>query len=224
MEDGDMFENSIMVIEDDSFTRSTLCTALRSLGLNVVAESGSSREALVLGRTHQPSAALIDLDLGKGPTGIDLAIALRQIKRDIGIVFLTSYDDPRFLRPNLPPLPDGSQCLVKKSVREIATVTRAIKNAITSAKQNSSGSRALQSGGGVHLSELTDIQIETLRLVSQGLTNSEIAKQRFITVKSVEQTISRIAKILNLPQDITHNQRVHMARVFFRSSGAAPNE
>ena len=219
-----MFENSIMVIEDDSFTRSTLCAALRSLGLNVVAESGSSREALVLGKTHMPSAALIDLDLGKGPTGIDLAIALRQIKRDIGIVFLTSYDDPRFLRPNLPPLPVGSQYLVKKSVGEIATVTRAIKIAILSAKQNSSGSKALKSGGGVHLSELTNIQIETLRLVSQGLTNSEIAKQRFITIKSVEQTINRIAKILNLPQDITHNQRVHMARVFFRSSGAAPNE
>ena len=219
-----MLENSIMVIEDDSFTRSTLCAALRSLGLNVVAESGSSREALVLGRTHLPSAALIDLDLGKGPTGIDLAIALRKIKRDIGIVFLTSYDDPRFLRPNLPLLPVGSQYLVKKSVAEIATVTRAIENAILSAKQTGSGSRALQSGGGVQLSELTSIQIETLRLVSQGLTNSEIAKQRFINVKSVEQTINRVAKILDLPQDITHNQRVHMARVFFRSSGAAPNE
>ena len=219
-----MFEDSIMVVEDDSFTRSTLCVALRSLGLNVVAESGSAREALVLGRTHLPSAALIDLDLGKGPTGIDLAIALRQIKRDIGIVFLTSYDDPRFLRPNLPPLPAGSQYLVKKSVGEITTVTRAIRNAITSAKQGGGGARALKSGGGVHLSELTNIQIETLRLVSQGLTNSEIAKQRFITIKSVEQTINRIAKILNLPQDITHNQRVHMARVFFRSSGAAPNE
>ena len=219
-----MLENSIMVIEDDSFTRSTLCAALRSLGLNVVAESGSSREALVLGRTHLPSAALIDLDLGKGPTGIDLAIALRKIKRDIGIVFLTSYDDPRFLRPNLPPLPVGSQYLVKKSVGQIATVTRAIENAILSAKQTGSGSRALQSGGGVQLSELTSIQIETLRLVSQGLTNSEIAKQRFINVKSVEQTINRVAKILDLPQDVTHNQRVHMARVFFRSSGAAPNE
>ena len=219
-----MLENSIMVIEDDSFTRSTLCAALRSLGLNVVAESGSSREALVLGKTHLPSAALIDLDLGKGPTGIDLAIALRKIKRDIGIVFLTSYDDPRFLRPNLSPLPVGSQYLVKKSVAEIATVTRAIENAILSAKQTGSGSRALQSGGGVQLSELTSIQIETLRLVSQGLTNSEIAKQRFINVKSVEQTINRVAKILDLPQDITHNQRVHMARVFFRSSGAAPNE
>ena len=219
-----MLENSIMVIEDDSFTRSTLCAALRSLGLNVVAESGSSREALVLGRTHRPSAALIDLDLGKGPTGIDLAIALRKIKRDIGIVFLTSYDDPRFLRPNLSLLPVGSQYLVKKSVAEIATVTRAIENAILSAKQTGSGSRALQSGGGVQLSELTSIQIETLRLVSQGLTNSEIAKQRFINVKSVEQTINRVAKILDLPQDITHNQRVHMARVFFRSSGAAPNE
>ena len=219
-----MFENSIMVIEDDSFTRSTLSAALRSLGLNVVAESGSAREALVLGRIHLPSAALIDLDLGKGPTGIDLAIALREIKPNIGIVFLTSYDDPRFLRSNLPPLPVGSQYLVKKSVGEIATVTRAIKSAITSSNQASSGSRAIKSGGGAHLSRLTNVQIETLRLVSQGLTNSEIAKQRFITVKSVEQTINRIAKILNLPQEVTHNQRVHMARVFFRSSGAAPKE
>ena len=219
-----MFEDSIMVVEDDSFTRSTLCVALRSLGLNVVAESGSAREALVLGRTHLPSAALIDLDLGKGPTGIDLAIALRQIKRDIGIVFLTSYDDPRFLRPNLPRLPVGSHYLIKKSVAEIATVTRAIENAILSAKKTSSGSRALQSGEQVNLSELTNIQIETLRLLSQGLTNSEIANQRFITVKSVEQTINRIAKMLNLPQNITHNQRVHMARVFFRGSGSAPKE
>ena len=219
-----MVEDSIMIVEDDSFTRSTLCAALQSLGLNVIADSGSAKEALVLGRTHMPNVALIDLDLGKGPTGIDLAHALRHIKRDIGIVFLTSYDDPRFLRPNLPPLPVGSQYLVKKSVGDIATVTRSIQNAITSVKQILAGSRAQKSDAGVHVSELTNTQIETLRLVSQGLTNSEIAKQRFITVKSVEQTINRIAKILNLPQDITHNQRVHMARVFFRSSGSAPHE
>lgn len=219
-----MFKDTIMIVEDDSFTRSTLSAALRSLGINVVAESGSSREALVLGKTHLPSAALIDLDLGKGPTGIDLAYALRQVKRDIGIVFLTSYDDPRFLRPNLPPLPAGSQYLVKKSVGDIAIVTRSIKNSITSAQDMSRGSRTQKSGAGIHFSELTDIQIETLRLVSQGLTNSEIAKLRFITIKSVEQTINRIAKILNLPQDTTHNQRVHMARVFFRGSGAAPSE
>lgn len=219
-----MFEDSIMIVEDDSFTRSTLSAALRSLGINVVAESGSSREALVLGRTHLPSAALIDLDLGKGPTGIDLAYALRQVKRDIGIVFLTSYDDPRFLRPNLPPLPAGSQYLVKKSVGDIAIVTRSIKNAITSAHEMSRGSKTQKSEAGIYFSVLTDIQIETLRLISQGLTNSEIAKLRFITIKSVEQTINRIAKILNLPQDTTHNQRVHMARVFFRGSGAAPSE
>lgn len=219
-----MFEHSVLIVEDDSFTRSTLCAALRSLGINIIADSGSAKEALVLGKTHLPTAALIDLDLGKGPTGVDLAHALRHIKFDIGIVFLTSYDDPRFLRSNLPALPTGSQYLVKKSVGDIATVTRAIKHAITSAQEMSSSSRAQNFGAGIHFSELTNIQIETLRLVSQGLTNSEIAKQRFITIKSVEQTINRIAKILDLPQDITHNQRVHMARVFFRSSGTAPSE
>ena len=33
-----MVEDSIMIVEDDSFTRSTLCAALQSLGLNVIAD------------------------------------------------------------------------------------------------------------------------------------------------------------------------------------------
>jgi DNA-binding NarL/FixJ family response regulator len=171
-----------------------------------------------------PAAALIDLDLGKGPTGIDLAHALRRLKRDIGIIFLTTYDDPRFLRANLQPLPAGTEYLVKKSISDITIVTNAINRAIASAGVNMKGKRPLRLTTGVRSSELTDIQIETLRLLSQGMTNSEIALARTITEKSVEQTISRIARILELPNKSTHNQRVHMARVFFRMSGLSQPE
>jgi DNA-binding NarL/FixJ family response regulator len=59
--------------------------------------------------------------------------------------------------------------------------------------------------------------------VSEGLTNSEIAKLRDISEKSVEQTINRIVKALELPKNPNHNQRVHLARVFFRMSGARPS-
>ena len=60
--------------------------------------------------------------------------------------------------------------------------------------------------------------------MSEGLTNAEIAQTRFISEKSVEQTISRIAKILALPNEAPRNQRVHMARIFFRLTGATPSE
>jgi len=218
-----MKESSVMVVEDDSFTRSTLCAALISLGIKVVAETGSVKDAISLTQKHLPDACLIDLDLGKGPTGIDLAYALRKLKTDIGIVFLTTYDDPRFLRSNMSALPLDAEYLVKKSVKDISVVVTTLQRAINSGQKIKSRTAFKKSLPITENSNLTDIQIETLRLVSQGLTNNEIAKLRFITEKSVEQTISRISKILNIPKDSTHNQRVHMARVFFRNSGAPPN-
>jgi DNA-binding NarL/FixJ family response regulator len=214
--------HSVMVVEDDSFTRSTLCTALTSLGIKIVAETGSIKEAISLAREHKPDVCLIDLDLGKGPTGIDLAYALRKLKTDIGIVFLTTYDDPRFLRSNMSVLPGGAEYLVKKSVKDILVVVSTLQRAIDSGKNVGERNLIQSSLPRTQNLELTDLQVETLRLVSQGLTNTEIAKLRFITEKSVEQTLSRISKILSIPKDSTHNQRVHMARVFFRNSGAPP--
>ena len=59
----------------------------------------------------------------------------------------------------------------------------------------------------------------TLRMVAQGHTNGEIAKQRFVSEKAVEQTIAKIAKALDIPAATNQNQRVHIARVFFRLTG-----
>ena len=48
---------------------------------------------------------------------------------------------------------------------------------------------------------LTDVQIETMRLVAEGLTNAEIAERRVVAVKSVENLIARIAKQLDIGND-----------------------
>lgn len=57
----------VLVVEDDGFTRTTLCAALRGLGIDVVADTGSAAQALDLAARHTPDAALLDLDLGPGP-------------------------------------------------------------------------------------------------------------------------------------------------------------
>ena len=70
------------------------------------------------------------------------------------------------------------------------------------------------------LNDLTDIQIETLRLVAQGLSNSEIAKVRFVSEKSVEQIVARIAQHLSISPDRTRNLRVILAGEYFKWLGA----
>jgi DNA-binding NarL/FixJ family response regulator len=203
-----MVEIKILVVEDDAFTRTTLCNALRLHRLTVVGEAPSPSIAMGMVDKLSPDVVLIDLDLGKGPTGIDLAHAIRSAKPNTGIVFLTSYDDPRFHRPNLPALPPGSEYLVKRSVSDIEQITKAIIRAVNAGDILQKKPRIRSSSIGVQFSELSDIQVETIRLVSLGMTNAEIAKTRFITEKSVEQMVGRIAHSLGISQSPAHNMRV----------------
>ena len=114
-----------IVVEDDDFTRLMITTALKEQGLEVVLNTPSPSVALEKSIDLKPDLAILDLHLGKGPTGIDLAVALRSQQPKIGILMLTSFEDPRLLNPNLPKLPFGGVYLTKKSVGEIQTLNNA---------------------------------------------------------------------------------------------------
>ncbi|MDH6277124.1 two-component system nitrate/nitrite response regulator NarL [Aurantimicrobium minutum] len=206
-------EEKVIVVEDDAFTRLTLVATLRSQGLSVVHEGGSASTAVLAAEELRPHIAVLDLHLGEGPTGIDVARSLRRQNPMIGIVFLTSYDDPRFLNANLQPPPAGTQYLTKKSVTSVDVLIAAMKNSLVASSVSPARIQLPAFG------HLTDLQVETLRLVAQGHSNAEIAKRRFVKEKSIERTIARVAKALGISHDTSQNQRVHIAKVYFRALG-----
>lgn len=203
----------VLVLEDDPFTRLSIVAALRHFGFDVVAEEAEPGKAIERARAVKPEVAMLDLHLGKGATGLDVAKELRRVNPRIGIVMLTSFEDPRLLGPSLPPVPKGTVYLTKKSVQNLALLKAAVNDAATAALDNSEPENVSAFG------RLSDVQIETLRLVAEGLSNSEIAKRRFVTEKSVEVTISRVMKSLGISASAELNQRVHVAGIYFRSIG-----
>lgn len=207
-----MNQVKIIVIEDDDFTRFTLIATLKTNNFNVVAEANNAGLAISRAMEHRPDVALIDLDLGKGPTGIDLSIVLRKNLPEIGIVFLTSYKDPRLLRTSLPELPKGSIFLVKQDTNNPDHLTKRILEAVNQKNQNTNVDQQIET-------DFTDSQIETLKLLAEGLSNSEIAKKRFVTEKAVEVTIARLAKKFDVPYDSASNQRVVLANKVFSMMG-----
>ncbi|MFM2024502.1 MAG: hypothetical protein RLZZ56_515 [Actinomycetota bacterium] len=199
----------VAVVEDDALMRLALVTALKIADLEVSFEAASGAEAVEKARIIGSDAAILDLYLGEGPTGLDVAQVMRRLNPNLGLVFLTSFEDPRLLNAALPEIPLGAQYLTKGSLNDIQSLLNALAK-----------SMALNSTETVGvLGKLTNNQVEILKLVANGLSNSEISKQRFVTEKSVEVAISRIAKILGLTADSTQNQRVHIAQVYFRASG-----
>jgi len=202
----------VIIIEDDDFTRFTLVATLKANNFNVVADAPNAGLAISRAMEHRPDVALVDLDLGKGPTGLDLSVVLRKNLPEIGIVFLTSYKDPRLLRSSLPELPPGSIFLVKQDTSNPDLLSKKIREAAEQKNRNVDASHGLDL-------EFTDSQIETLKLLAQGLSNSEIAKKRFVTEKAIEVTIARLAKKFEIPYDAASNQRVVLAKKVFALMG-----
>lgn len=202
----------VLLVEDDAFSRTTVGAALETLGIEVVASAANAEQAVAAARTHDFEVAILDLDLGPGPTGIDVAHGLRRSRPELGIVILTSFGDPRLLSSSLAELPEGSTYVVKQSLSSMELLAVAIEAARAKA------------GTGVPLeaaSGLTNAQIETLHLLACGLSNAQIAKVRVVTERSVEQAIARTAKRLGLAATPDVNQRVALTREYFRLTGAA---
>jgi DNA-binding NarL/FixJ family response regulator len=205
-----MARTRVIVVDDDDFTRSMVVSSLQMQDYDVISESSTASSAIKTAIKLKPEVAILDLDLGTGPNGVDLALALRREIPRIAIVMLTTFEDPRFLSPNIPMLPEGSLYLVKREVGKIEKLGNAIEQALLNAKKLSKSDKSVQAPR----ANLTDNQVEILRLVAIGLSNAQIAKQRGINEKSVEQTISRITKELNLTSGAEKNSRVQLTRYY----------
>jgi DNA-binding NarL/FixJ family response regulator len=205
----------VLLIEDDLFIRSTLAALLAHRGFAVVGQTDNVEEALLLQSLHCPDVLLVDLDLGPGPNGIDLATALRKVNPKIGIVMLTTFLDPRFADLKNLPLPEGAQFLTKGELGDISVLVIAILQSQRNPLRHKKNVKKRNT-------MLTEGQIETLRLVAEGHTTSSIASARGVSEKSIEATLGRIHSSLELPRTRDLNPRVQLTRAFLTLVGKKP--
>jgi DNA-binding NarL/FixJ family response regulator len=209
---------------DDAFELSTMASALKMHGTNVIGEARKLSSALLLMRSMQPNVLLIDMHLSKEHS-IEIANAIRKESPTIGVVMLVACADLRLLGELTCDIPLGAKVVIKKSMSSVS----ALCDVISESRIFSSESLVTWVNGNISLPEkalenlmshLTNVQIETLRLVADGLTNAEISRLRFVSEKSVEQVVSRIAMVLNVQPDRSKNMRVQLVGEYFKWIGA----
>ena len=86
---------SVLVVEDDGLLRDLIARALEGAGM-LVETAATAADAKRAFSRMDPDAAVIDIELGPGPNGFDLADVLRSRAPHVAVVFLTNLPDPRF--------------------------------------------------------------------------------------------------------------------------------
>ena len=201
----------LLLVDDDPFTRLTLSATLTSLKFSNIAQAASVAEAISIAEDAKPQVAILDLDLGEGPTGIDLAHRLREISPRIGIVVLSTYTEPRLIGSKQQVMPDRAIYVVKQSITSSDMLLDAITKSLSSVAYISESAAPPSP-----LAEFGDTQVAIMRLISAGLSNAEIAESLIMREGSVEKSIARLIKNLGIKASRKQNQRVLIAQEFYR--------
>jgi DNA-binding NarL/FixJ family response regulator len=215
----------VLIVNDDAFELSTLSAALRLHTVDVIGEAHTIPVAQNLFKSLQPDVVIVDIQFC-GEEGVALARSLRKNKPELGIVLMTSCPDLRLLGLKEKDIPLGSKIILKRSIADLLVIKESIE---LSAQPWTIQEKMtwVDSHGLLHenaftsiLNSFTDVQIETLRLLAQGLSNAEIGRTRFVSEKSVEQIVARIALHFGFLPDRTKNLRVLLTGEYFKWLGA----
>lgn len=205
-----MKRTSILIVENDRFMKLTIAESFKSESIKVVATAENVQEAMAVD-LKEIDVALLDLDLGPGANGIDLAHAYRSKKPTIGIVILTTYSDPRISDPRNRNLPKGTIFLTKSRIGDFAQLASAIISA---------GNLPLHAGRKYAPKiNLTDREITILNNLASGKTTSQIAIENLLSEKTIEATITNLNKKMNISTSAGMNARVQLVLAFLKLRG-----
>lgn len=214
------YQRSIVIVEDEIFIQSMLAEGLTANGFKVATASNVAEARKVI-KAQEPDAVLLDIDLGSGANGLDLGESLLAQSPDIAVVYLTVLSDPRLASGKSRKASPRAAYLNKRSISSIASVIDALEAVLRDAdvSQFRDDQKTTNS-----VSNLSDSQLDVLRLISQGLTNLQIAAARGKSLSATEALISRTFDSLNLNHGDNANARIKAVCAFLENGGMAVNE
>jgi two-component system response regulator NreC len=186
----------IVLADDHVVVRSALRMLLESEPeFEVVSEAGDAEEAARKVRGHHPQVLVLDVNM-PGGSGLAAVPKIREESPQTQIVVLTMQNEPAFAREAMQA---GALGYVLKEAAD-AELVQAVRMAAAGETylQPELGARLAAEPDGGAPDDLSQRELEVLRLIALGHTNSEIAEQLFLSVRTVESHRAHIQQKLRL--------------------------
>lgn len=197
---------SVLIVEDYKLTRVGLRMALNEFDdIEVIAEAEDAERGLELIKELNPDVVLMDLGL-PGISGLEATQKVQEMGVESKIIILTSHGQEEEV---LAALGTGAKayCLKDISPETLALVIKNvalggcwldpnIANYVLNTLPAPENLNFLSSGSGLQKVQLTEREIEVLRLLVKGKSNTEIANELIVSVHTAKAHVCSILQKL----------------------------
>jgi two-component system, NarL family, response regulator NreC len=165
-------------------------------GFEVVAEAGTADDAMRYVRAHRPAVLVLDLNMPGNLSSLDAIPQVSAAGDGTRVVVLTMQEDPEFARQALG---SGAAAYVLKEAADDELVEAVRRAAAGDTYLNPRLGAALAAAPPKPAGppdDLTEREVEILKLIALGHTNVEIGEQLYLSVRTVESHRAHIQQKL----------------------------
>lgn len=193
----------LILVEDHTLVRESLKALLSNQrGLDLVGDTGNGKRALALMRARHPDVVILDLKLSDG-NGIALCRSIRRNHPLTQVLFLSAFGDEITVASAaaagaagfLPKSADLDELV--RAIQAVAEGRPYFRNPVTGALLQAWPPRPAAEPP-PDVDRLTPQELRVLRLLTEGLTNKEIAARLALSHKTIKNYLSRIYHKLNV--------------------------
>jgi DNA-binding NarL/FixJ family response regulator len=202
----------IVIAEDSVLLRDGLTRMLTDGGFDVVAAVPDADQLLTVVAEHQPDLAITDVRMPPGHTdeGIKAALVIRRQFPDVALLVLSQYVEESYATDLLSVATSSVGYLLKDRVAHVNDFLDAVRRVAAggTALDPEVVAQLLARRRVDPLSRLTPRELQVLRLMAEGRSNSGIVALLKVSPSAVEKYVTNIFAKLDLPPTGTDHRRV----------------
>jgi DNA-binding NarL/FixJ family response regulator len=215
----------VAIAEDGALFREGLLLLLEAAGHEVVGCVGDGDTLLAIVATEPVDVAILDVRMPPEPEGgLTTAARIRALRPETGLLLLSHYAETHYLMRVLEIGAERIGYRLKEKVAGVRVLADTLDRIVAGeiVIEPVLAKRLVEVPAGradSPIASLTERELDVLRLMAEGRTNSAIAKELFVSPKVVEKHIASIFVKLGLPGDQTvHHRRVLAVLAYLRAT------